>query len=149
KASRLRSLSIARSQPQPLAQEKFLQLIYGDHPYGRLYPTEAMLQGYTIDQVRQFHARNFGAARAHLYVAGVFDAAAVERAIRDAFSDWAPGNPPTTNLPTPNSGRTVTLIDRPDAVQSTLILGLPVPDPTDEDYIPLEVTNALLGGAFG
>ena len=35
-----------------------------------------MVQGYTIDQIRQFHARNFGAARAHLYVAGVFDGAA-------------------------------------------------------------------------
>ena len=46
-----------------------------------------MLQNYGIDQVRQFHARNFGAARAHLYVAGVFDAAAVERAVREAFGD--------------------------------------------------------------
>src|SRR5690606_26734247 len=149
KASRLRSLSIARSQPQPLAQEKFLELLYGDHPYGRLYPTEAMLQGYTIDQVRQFHARNFGAARAHLYVAGVFDIPAVERAIRDASGAWAPGKPPPTKLPTPNTGRTVALIDRPNAVQSTLILGLPVPDPTDEDYLAFEVTNALLGGSFG
>ncbi|HEX6643413.1 MAG TPA: pitrilysin family protein [Gemmatimonadales bacterium] len=149
KASRLRSLSIARSQPQPIAQEKFLELLYGDHPYGRLYPTEAMLQGYTIDQVRQFHAKNFGAARAHLYVAGVFDAAATERAIREAFGDWAPGNPPTSNPPAPKTGRTVALIDRPDAVQSTLILGIPVPDPTDDDYVALEVTDALLGGAFG
>ncbi|HEU4830306.1 MAG TPA: pitrilysin family protein [Gemmatimonadales bacterium] len=149
KASRLRSLSIARSQPQPIAQEKFLELIYGDHPYGRLYPTEAMLQGYTIDQVRQFHARNFGAARAHLYVAGVFDAAAVERAVREAFGDWAPGNPATAKPPAPKTGRSVALIDRPDAVQSTLILGLPVPDPTDRNYVALEVTDALLGGAFG
>ncbi len=149
KATRLRSLSIARSQPQALAQEKFLELIYGDHPYGRLYPTEAMLQNYGIDQVRQFHARNFGAARAHLDVAGVFDAAAVERTVREAFGDWAPGNAPTEKPPTPKTGRTVALIDRPDAVQSTLILGLPVPDPTDEDYVALEVTDALLGGAFG
>ena len=149
KASRLRTLSISRSQPQPIAQEKFLELIYGDHPYGRLYPTEAMLQGYTIDQVRQFHARNFSAARAHLYVAGVFDGASVERAIREAFGDWAAGNPPTEKPPAPRTGRTVALIDRPDAVQSTLILGIPVPDPTDEDYVALEVTDALLGGAFG
>lgn len=149
KATRARSLSIQRSQPQPIAQEKFLATLYGDHPYGRLFPTEAALEGYTIDQVRQFHARNFGAARAHLYVAGVFDAAAVERAVREAFADWQPGNPPADNPPTPAAGRTVTLIDRPDAVQSTVILGLPVPDPTDADYVALEVTDALLGGSFG
>ena len=64
-----------------------------------------MLQGYGIDDVRQFHARNFGAARARLYVAGVFDAAAVERAVREAFGDWAPGNPATEKAPAPRKMR--------------------------------------------
>lgn len=39
KANRLRQLAIQKSQPQPVAQEKFSQLLYGDHPYGRIYPT--------------------------------------------------------------------------------------------------------------
>jgi len=149
KASRLRTLSIQRSQPQPLAQEKFLATLYGDHPYGRLFPTEEMLRGYTIDQVRAFHRKNFGAQRAHIYVAGVFDGAAVERAIRDAFGDWERGSAPTENPPAPKSQRSVTLIDRPNAVQSTIVLGLPAPDPSERDYLALGVTNSLLGGAFG
>ena len=149
KANRLRTLSIQRSQPQPLAQEKFLATIYGDHPYGRMFPTEAMLRGYTIDQARSFHARNFGAQRSHLYVAGVFDGTAVERAIREAFGDWERGPAPTANQPTPKSVRSVQLIDRPNAVQSTIVLGLPVPDPSEKDYLTLEVADALLGGAFG
>ena len=149
KGDRLRTLSIARSQPQPLADEKFRQITYPDHPYGRVFPTEAMLKGYTIQQVRSFYTANFGAARAHLYVAGVFDAAAVERAVRGAFGDWARGAPPVENVPKPKSGRVVELIDRPDAVQSTIIVGLPVPDPTSPDYTALTVTDALLGGAFG
>ena len=41
------------------------------------------------------------------------------------------------------------LVDRPGAVQSTVRLGLPVVPPTSPDYIPLVVTNALLGGSFG
>ena len=53
KADKARELSIAKSQPQPLAQEKFRAVLYGDHPYGRLFPTEAMLQGYTIAQVKR------------------------------------------------------------------------------------------------
>jgi zinc protease len=149
KADRLRTLSITRSQPQPIADEKFRQLLFGDHPYGRVYPTEAMLKGFTIAQVRGFHAANFGALRSHLYVAGVFDQAAVERAIRAAFTDWKRGAPPTQNVPKQKSGRTVALIDRPGAVQSTVMVGLPVPDPTHADYTALEVTDALLGGAFG
>lgn len=149
KAARVRQVAIAKSQPQPLAQERFYQVLYGDHPLGRLYPSEAMLNGYTIDQIRAFHGKNFGAARAHLYVAGVYEPAAVETAIRDAFGDWAKGPEPVTNVPKPKSGRRVELIDRPNAVQSTLVIGLPVPDASHADYTALTVTDALLGGAFG
>lgn len=148
-ANKAREVAIAKSQPQSLAQEQFVKTIYGDHPYGRLFPTDAMLKGYTIAQVRDFHARNFGAARAHLYVVGVFDGPAVERAVRESFESWAPGNPRTARPPSPRTGHSVTLLDRPKAVQSTLMLGLPVPGPTTKDYTALQVTDALLGGTFG
>jgi predicted Zn-dependent peptidase len=45
--------------------------------------------------------------------------------------------------------RSLTLIDRPGAVQSTIMLGLPVPDPVAPDYVELQVTDGLLGGTFG
>ena len=129
--------------------ERFYQILYGNHPYARQYPSEQLLQGYTVEQIRAFHAKNFGAGRAHLYVAGVFDAPAVEKAIRDAFGGWAKGTPAVPNVPKPRSGRRVELIDRPGAVQSTVVVGLPVPDPSNRDYTALQVTDALLGGAFG
>ena len=148
--NRQRQLAIAKSQPQPIAQERFATLLYGDHPYGRTFPTESMLASYTIEQVRGFYTANFGAARAHLYVSGVFDVPAMERAIRQSFSDWAPGAPPAVVEPAPAPvTRTVALIDRPDAVQSTIFLGLRVPGPADSSYIPFVVSDALLGGAFG
>ena len=40
------------------------------------------------------------------------------------------------------------MTDRPDAPQSTLIVGLPVIGPTNPDALPLRVSNALLGGSF-
>jgi predicted Zn-dependent peptidase len=40
------------------------------------------------------------------------------------------------------------MIDRPDAPQSTLYIGLPVAGPNSPDYIPLDVMNTLLGGSF-
>jgi zinc protease len=148
-STKAREVAIAKSQPQSIAQEQFVKAIYGDHPYGRLFPTPEMLRGYTIAQVRAFHARNFNPARAHLYVAGVFSAAPVERAIREAFEGWAAGPPPTDRVPAPRPRAAFTLLDRPAAPQSTIMLGLPVPDPTVKDYTALQVTNALLGGSFG
>jgi predicted Zn-dependent peptidase len=148
KADRLRQLAIAKSQPQPLAQEKFRAVLYPESPYGRVYPTPAMLQGYTTPQIRAFYDAHVSAARAHLYVVGRFDQAAVERAVRQAFGDWQRGAPPAMHPAAGTSTREIHLIDRPGAVQSTLYIGLPVPDPSSPDYLALEVTDALLGGAF-
>ncbi len=145
----LRRLSIERSQPQSVAAEKFLQVLFPNQVYGHYFPTPEMLQGYTLDQVRGFFDRNFGAARSSIYIVGRFDATAVEEAIRHNFSDWKAGAPPTNPAVNPVSRRAVYLIDRPGAVQSTLYIGLPTFDPSNPDYVPLVVTNALLGGSFG
>jgi len=148
KSDRVRQVSVAKRRPRSLTLEKFRKVLYGDHAYGRIYPTPEMIQGYTIDDIKSFYDANFGAARAHLYVAGVFDAAKVEAAVQEAFSDWKPGPAPTTDVPSPSSSREIYLIDRPGAAQSTVYVGLPVIDPSKKDYIPLQVTNALLGGSF-
>lgn len=148
-ANEARDVAISRSQPQSIAREQFVKTLYGDHPYGRLFPTDAMLESYTIAQVKDFYARNFGAARSHIYVVGVFDEAQMAKAVRAAFDGWPAGSAPTVKPPAPHMGHSLTLLDRPAAVQSTIMLGLPVAGPTSKDYTALEVTDALLGGTFG
>jgi predicted Zn-dependent peptidase len=148
KSDLLRTLSIQRSTPQAIAQEKFAELLYGDHPYGRVFPQEAALKAFTIDQVRAFHRNNFNATRARLYVAGVFDAAALEAAVRAAFGKWERGSAAAPPKIPPADNKRFGFLDRADAPQSTVLLGLRVPDPTHKDWVALEVTNSLLGGAF-
>lgn len=148
-ATKLRDVAIAKSSPQSLAQERFNSTLYGNHPYGRLFPTEAMLKSYRVQDVKNFYSRNFGAARTHMYIVGVYDAVATEKAVRQAFSGWRRGPVPTVHIPKPASVRSFALLDRPDAVQSTIVMGLPVPMPTAKDYNALVVTDALLGGTFG
>jgi zinc protease len=143
-----RRLAISRSQSQPLAREQFMKVLYPDHPYGRIFPTEEMISKYTIADVQKFYKENFGAARTHVYVAGKFDAPTMKKAITDAFSGWAKGPDPLINIPKPETKRAFTLIDRPNATQSTVYVGLPTVYPGEADYIPLSVTNTLLGGSF-
>ena len=148
KADSLRQLSITRSQPQQMALEKFRGTLYPDHPYGRIFPTPEMVQGFTLADVRSSYDANYGASRAHLYVAGKFDRSAMEAAIREAFGGWKAGKPSALAAPKPKSARAIYLVDRPGAVQSTILLGMPVPDPSNPDYVPLSVVNTLLGGYF-
>lgn len=143
-----RQLALARTQPQSLAAEAFLGLLYPDHAYGRVYPTEAQLRAYTIADVQRFYADNFGAARTRIYVVGRFDRSAVDAAIDAAFADWARGPEPLIAPPRPVARAQLKLVDRPNAPQSTLILGLPVVDPTQPPFMNVSVMNTLLAGSF-
>ena len=148
KADMTRQVALARSQPQAVAGERYAQLLWGAHPYGRTLPDDAAIAALTLADVRRFVAEGFGAARAHLYVAGRFERAAVTDAITRAFGDWSAGPPATRNVPAGARARRVTLIDRPGAAQSTIMLGLPVGDPAAPEFMQLSVTNALLGGSL-
>ncbi len=147
KKNLLRYIAVARSEAQPLADEAFRKTLYGDHPYGRTFATDEMVSAWTIDDLRAFYKSNFGAARTHIYVAGKFEPA-VLKAVTEAFGNWERGPDPLINVPNPQPKPTVVLIDRPNAPQSTLRIGLPALDPKNPDYIPMVVTNALLGGSF-
>ena len=145
----VRRLSISRTDPEALATEKFRSVMFPGHAYGRVYPTEGMLRGYSMEQVRAFYRSNMGAARTRVYVAGMFDAKSVEKSVRESFKEFVRGPDPLVNIPTPSSRREIHIIDRPGAPQSTVEIGLPSIDPTHEDYRALLVADALLGGAFG
>ncbi len=149
KGDLLREVAIQRSQPQPLAEESFGRAIYGNHPYGRVLPVAAEVEKFTLDQARQLWTRHAGADRAHLYVVGRFDPATVRTAIEEAFKGWGKAKAAPRPKPSPRGGKRVFLVDRPGALQSTVRLGLPVVPPTSPDYVPLLVTNSLLGGSFG
>ncbi|MGE5716325.1 MAG: M16 family metallopeptidase [Acidobacteriota bacterium] len=149
KANLARRLSIARSESQQMAAEAFRAAMYPGQSCGRLFPTAEALQGYSLANAKAFWSGHYGADRSALYVVGVFDAKATEAAIRRAFDGWGKASAPAAVAPKASSKRTLTVLDRPGASQSTVVLGVPVVDPSNPDYVPLLVMDALLGGSFG
>ena len=147
KADLARELAVDKTVAGSEARARFLETLFPGHPYGRVYPSNEALAGYTADNVRAFYRANFRAARTHLYVAGKLDPG-LRHAIRDAFNAWDKGAAPADIPATPTKTRSFSLIDRPGAAQSTLYIGLPVADPTSADYVALDVMNSLLGGSF-
>lgn len=149
KSNLLRQMAVARSQPGQIALARFRKLMYGDHPYGTTLPTDEAINKMTIADAKKFYADNYGAARAHLYVAGKFYVPDVKKAIAAGFTGWEKGPAAMENVPKPKTQRVLDVTDRPGAPQATVYVGLPVPNATSPDNIPLGVTNALLGGSFG
>ncbi|MEI9918885.1 MAG: pitrilysin family protein [Bacteroidota bacterium] len=143
-----RTLSVQKEIPQSKAQEKFMGTIYAGQSYGRYFPTEKMIDSYTVDMVKGFYDANFGAKRTVVYVAGKFDEAVATKAIEDAFKGFKTG--PEVSYPQVNQVKTnqVSIIDRPNAPQTTVIIGLPTLTPKNPDVVALQVTNAILGGSF-
>jgi predicted Zn-dependent peptidase len=144
-----RNLSVARAEPDSIAGEVLAKLVYGNHPFGRVLPAPGQLEGYDIATVRGFYEHNFGARRTHVYVAGRYDRATLEAALRGAFGDWREGALPSDLPPKASDVLQLQLIDRPDAPQSSLRMAVAVPDPAAALYFQTTLTNSLLGGTFG
>ncbi len=145
----LRSLSVARSQPQTAADAALAAAYYGaQSPFGRLLPTDAQVKSYALADVSAFYRANFGAKRARLYVAGQFDPAAVKATIEQVFGSWAAGPERLGIVPAPKPGPQVILVDRPGSAQSTVRLAWPAPVAGSPGDVPFQVMDNLLGGSF-
>jgi predicted Zn-dependent peptidase len=144
-----RQLTVQKAVPQNQATEKFRSIIYKDHSYGRYFPTEQMLNSYTLEMAKGFYDKNIGAKRTVVYAVGKFNEDDVKKAVEEAFGKWKEG--PEVNYPIaqPTKTNEIAMIDRKDAPQTTVMIGLPTLDPSKPDYLPLQVTNSLLGGSFG
>lgn len=143
-----RNLSVQLSQPQAQATKEFFAELYPDHPYGRIYPTDEIIDSYSVDDIKKFYEANFGALRTTIYIAGNFDSSKVKEAVEKSLSDWRKGVASNYPVAKPITSNNVKIIDRPGAPQSTIYYGLPVADPSSPDFIPLDVTNSILGGSF-
>jgi zinc protease len=138
-----------QSQPGFLALEAVHKHLYPEaHPFHRTFPTEEQINSYSISDLRRFYRSNFGARRTHIYIAGRFDQATMEAAVREHFDDWAMGPaddaPDAISTPEPY----VHLIDRPGAPQSTIRLVYPV-SAIDGKHAPaLEVFNNAMNAAI-
>ncbi len=148
RADTVRAWTAAATSPGALASSALSHAMFGDHPYGRPMPTAAQLERYTVEDLRRFHAANFGARRARLYVAGRFDAATLKAAIERAFGDWQPGPAPLSLPPTLRPGPHIVLVDQPGALQTNVTIRTPMPPAGSPDTVPLRVAIELLAGSF-
>ena len=149
KANMVRNLAVQLSQPQQLALQKFRAVMYGDHAYGRVFPTEDDGQGlHARSGPRLLQAdlwrRTLAALRRRPFR---FDRRSRRRSARPS-PDGRRAASRRSRRRSRRRRAPCTSSIAPGAPQSTVILGVPTVDPSSPDFIPLTVMDALLGGAF-
>lgn len=143
-----RRLTVSLSNPSSIANEAFYNSVFGNHPYGRLYPTSESISGLTAQNTADFVKTNIVPNRSHLYVSGVFNKNEVAKAVEASFGQWEKGETVERKTVLTQTGPSFEILAREGAPQSTLRLGLATLSPAHDDYMKMSLMNTLLGGAF-
>ncbi|MBP0597714.1 insulinase family protein [Herbaspirillum sp. LeCh32-8] len=153
KSETLVSLEASRNEPEARAAEA-LALHFNHYPAGDWRAAQTLderiagIRAVTLEQVREFHRRFYGANNGELAVVGDFDAVAARAAIDQALGGWDSAAPYARVLPTwADIAATRQVVNTPDkengvyyARQNVRLLD------SNPDYPALAVANYLLGG---
>ena len=157
---RVRQLRIAgiqqeMSQPFTVGLRLLPGLLYGpEHAYSAPMTGSGSIdsvKSMTRDDIVDFHGQWYRPDNATLVAVGDVPLDRLQPMLEERFAGWTTeGRIPSLGLadvPLPDE-RTVYLVDKPGALQSVIIAGLPAPPTNNPDEIAIETMNAILGGSF-
>jgi predicted Zn-dependent peptidase len=153
--SRLQGLKQQKDVATTVADRVFNQVVYGeDHPYG--HPsngTLASVQAITRDDILGFYDRYYRPNNAVLIAVGDVTVDQIVPTLERAFAGWNSKPIPADAAAAPArpaaKPTAVYLVDKPNAAQSEIRIGLPGAARTaGPDYYALQVLNTALGGQF-
>ncbi len=110
----------------------------------------ADIEAATLDQVKAFHAANYGPSHGRIVAVGDVDDAAVDQTLASALSGWTGGRPlpAATKAPAIAAGRTEK-VAMPGKTSVSFVIGQPsglrYADPA---YQPLHFATSVLGSGF-
>ncbi len=137
-----------RSGARFLANERFNRVVFGGHPAAVISPTPESIDALTPEALMKWHRERYAPQNAVLGIAGDVRAVELIPKLEQWLGSWQKGavKEPLPPDPVPASARKIYLVDRPDSVQTTIVLGNIAIDRRSPDYIPMVVMNHILGG---
>ncbi len=137
-----------RANPNFLSRERFNRAVYGSHPAAIVSATSESIDAVTPAMLAKWHQDRYAPQNAILGITGDVKAAEIVPKLERALAAWKksdlkeilPENPKII------TAKKVLLVDRPNSVQTTVVLGNIAIDRRDPDYFALTVANHILGG---
>ncbi|WP_137223644.1 pitrilysin family protein [Shewanella sp. MEBiC00475] len=146
-------LSQQKESPRAVIGRYFNKLVFGEHPYANpVSGNSDTIAKLTVAELRAFHKGYYQPSNMTINVVGDFDVADMTVKLNKAFGDWQATETViqpdlSQNLPTLTKPR-VLLVDKPDAIETTFLIGGLGIRYDNPDYVGLTVVNTILGGRF-
>lgn len=142
-----------KESPRAVIGRYFDKLVFGAHPYGNAASGNSdSLEQVTVSQLRAFHKSYYQPANTAITVVGDFDVAAMKAKLTQTFGGWQGSEKlvqPNLNQGLPQlTEAKVLLVDKPDAIETTFVIGGLGISRDNPDYVGLTVVNTILGGRF-
>ena len=147
---KLEEVKLERTQPGFLAGERLRKVLFGNHPYAQISPSEEQVAAYSREQLQSVYREFYTPENAILILVGDFDSAAMLKSAEKVFGNWNGKKPaPLENVKLPEiKNRRVYLVDLPGSVQTQITCGCHSITRKNPDWIKLGLTNCVYGGAF-
>jgi len=149
KKQTLSGLQAAKEQPAAIASNVRKALLFGkDHPYGEL-ETEETVETITVEMCKDYYNTYFHPNIAYLAIIGDIDEDDAEDLVEKYFGSWKQKEVPTFEYPKVSAPlvNKVALVNRPNAVQSTIKIAYPINlEKFGDEAIQASVMNYLIGG---
>jgi predicted Zn-dependent peptidase len=146
-----------KTSPEAVATRVLPPLLYGDgHPYAIPFTgtgTEVSIAALTRDDLTTFQREWLRPDNVTIIVTGNTTLTSIVPLLERHFGSWrAPATPkPSKALPATASAASATrvfLIDKPDAIQSNILVGRLTPSSRAPNRLELETMNDVIGGTF-
>lgn len=147
---RLVALLQQRDQPQAIASQAFAPLFWGDHPYGHyMLGSEASVAAMRPKDLAAFHGRYWRPGSAELVVVGDVTEAELRPLLERTLGRWKRGEKVAPLAPSPAaSPRRTVVLEKADAPQAYLLLGMPGLVRTSDEFVAASVAFQVLGGGM-
>lgn len=137
-----------RANPAFLGQERFSSIVAGAHPGGRIAPSLDALEKTTRESLAAFHKARYIPDHGVIAIAGDISLPDAVKKIEARFASWknTGAAAPRVEDPAPITKPTLSLVARPNSVQTSLIVGTQAVRRTDPDFYAVTVMNKVIGG---
>jgi zinc protease len=147
---KMEELRVEHTTPAFLANERMRRVLFGDHRYAVIAPTENQVAAYQRVELEHFYQHHYAPANTLLIAVGDFASEQILAQVDKAFGSWSAEKPEVmiSAVPPESVGRHVHLVHLPGTVQTQVLVGNLSITRRNADWYRAVLANSIYGGAF-